>query len=466
MPKIISAREYEAVLNAVRQHPDGASIEMIQSALGEGMARRTLQRRLNELVKQGRLVAQGRKRGALYRVPPEPAVTVRLEGVEARGAVGEVSAETYVPMSAEGARLRDLVRRPLTLRTPVGYRREFLLDYRPNETWYLPSETRIHLRGLGEAPSPGRQAGTYARDVLGRLLIDLSWASSKLEGNTYTRLDTQRLIEHGEAAAGRDARDTQMILNHKRAIEYLVVGADERGYDIHTFQNLHALLSENLLADPGASGKLRARTVDILGTVFRPLAIPLQIDEFFRIILDKAAVIGDPFEQAFFLMVHIPYLQPFEDVNKRVSRLGANIPLLKHNLCPLSFVEVPERAYVEGTLAVYELNKVELLVDVFAWAYERSCQQYRAIADSLPQPDPFRRKYRDALEDVIAEIVRKGWAVEPAIIGREAANLVLAEDQAQFVEMAIAELKGLHDGNIARYRLRLSEFRDWKAIQR
>ena len=466
MPKIISAREYEAVLNAVRQHPDGASIEMIQSVLGEGMARRTLQRRLNELVKQGRLVAQGRKRGALYRVPPEPAVTVRLEGVEARGAVGEVSAETYVPMSAEGARLRDLVRRPLTLRTPVGYRREFLLDYRPNETWYLPSETRIHLRGLGEAPSPGRQAGTYARDVLGRLLIDLSWASSKLEGNTYTRLDTQRLIEHGEAAAGRDARDTQMILNHKRAIEYLVVGADERGYDIHTFQNLHALLSENLLADPGASGKLRARTVDISGTVFRPLAIPQQIDEFFRIVLDKAAVIGDPFEQAFFLMVHIPYLQPFEDVNKRVSRLGANIPLLKHNLCPLSFVEVPERAYVEGTLAVYELNKVELLVDVFAWAYERSCQQYRAIADSLPQPDPFRRKYRDALEDVIAEIVRKGWAVEPAIIGREAANLVLAEDQAQFVEMAIAELKGLHDGNIARYRLRLSEFRDWKAIQR
>jgi Fic family protein len=123
--------------------------------------------------------------------------------------------------------LRDLVRRPLTQRTPVGYRREFLLDYRPNETWYLPSETRTRLRSLGEAPSPERQAGTYARDVLGRLLIDLSWASSKLEGNTYTRLDTQRLIEHGEAATGKDAREKQMILNHKRAIEYLVDGADE-----------------------------------------------------------------------------------------------------------------------------------------------------------------------------------------------------------------------------------------------
>ena len=466
MPKIISAAEYEAVLNAVSARPDSASIEMIQSALGEGVARRTLQRRLNELVKQGRLVAEGRKRGALYRLPSEPQVTARLEGVAASGEVGQVSAEIYVPLSAEGSRLRDLVRRPLTQRTPVGYRREFLLDYRPNETWYLRSETRTRLRGLGEAPSPKRQVGTYARDVLGRLLIDLSWASSKLEGNTYTRLDTQRLIEHGEAPTGKDARETQMILNHKRAIEYLVDGADELGYDIHTLQNLHALLSENLLADPSASGKLRERIVDISGTVYRPLAIPQQIEEFFRIVLDKAAAIGDPFEQAFFLMVQIPYLQPFEDVNKRVSRLGTNIPLLKYNLCPLSFVEVPERAYVEGTLAVYELNRVELLSDVFAWAYERSCQQYRAIAGSLPQPDPFRRTYREVLADVIGEIVRKGWTAEPPVIEREAASLVPVVDLTRFVKIAMDELKGLHEGNIARYRLRLSEFRDWKAKQR
>jgi len=466
MPKIVSTAEYEVVVNAVRQRPDGASIEMIQSGLGEGVARRTLQRRLNELVKQGRLVAKGRKRGAMYRVPAEGSVSVQPEAGAINAEAGALSVEIYVPMSAEGSRLRDLVRRPLTLRAPLGYRREFLLDYRPNETWYLPRETRTHLRGLGEAPTPERRAGTYARDVLGRLLIDLSWASSKLEGNTYTRLDTQRLIEQGEAAAGRDARETQMILNHKRAIEYLVDGADEIGYDIHTFQNLHALLSENLLADPGAGGKLRERIVDISGTVFRPLAIPQQIDGFFRVVLDKAAAIGDPFEQAFFLMVQIPYLQPFEDVNKRVSRLGANIPLLKHNLCPLSFVEVPERAYVEGTLAVYERNKVELLVDVFAWAYERSCQQYRAIADSLPQPDPFRGKYRDVLADIIGEIVRKRWEADSLIIERETANLVAAEDRTRFIEMAIAELKGLHDGNIARYRLRLSEFRDWKEKQR
>ena len=470
MPKITAPAEFDAVVNAVRPHTAGASFEMIQSAMGEETARRTLQRRLTELVKQGRLAREGRNRGALYRAvdrpPPESQVLVQLEGVTAKGEVGQVPVEIYVPMSAEGSRLRDLVRRPVTLRTPVGYRREFLHDYRPNETWYLPSESRTRLRELGETRSAERPAGTYARDVLGRLLIDLSWASSKLEGNTYTRLDTQRLIERGEAAAGKDGRETQMILNHKRAIEYLVDGADEVGYDSHTFQNLHALLSENLLAEPGASGKLRERVVEISGTVFRPLAIPQQIDEFFRIVFDKAAAISDPLEQAFFLMVHIPYLQPFEDVNKRVSRLGANIPLLKHNLCPLSFIEVPERAYVEGTLAVYELNRVELLVDVFVWAYERSCQQYRAIADSLPPPDPFRRIYRDAMADVIGEIVRKGWPAEPSIIEREATALVPTEDRVRFVELAIDEFKGLHEGNIARYRLRLSEFRDWKAKQR
>ena len=109
MPKIISAGEYEAVLNAVRARPNGARIEMIQSVLGESVARRTLQRRLSELVKQGRLVAEGRKRGALYRLPAEPQVTVRLEGVSAKGEVGQVSAVIYVPTSFEANRASRIV---------------------------------------------------------------------------------------------------------------------------------------------------------------------------------------------------------------------------------------------------------------------------------------------------------------------------------------------------------------------
>ncbi|MEZ4364644.1 MAG: Fic family protein [Kofleriaceae bacterium] len=144
----------------------------------------------------------------------------------------------------------------------------------------------------------------------------------------------------------------------------LVDGAEEVRFDRYTICNLHALLADNLLADPSAAGRLRKIEVGISGTVYQPLAIPQQLDELFDQLLAKAAAIEDPFEQAFFVMVHVPYLEPFEDVNKRVSRLAANIPFIKNNLAPLSFVDVPERDYIDGLLGVYELQRGDLARDV------------------------------------------------------------------------------------------------------
>ena len=369
----------------------------------------------------------------------------------------------YVPVSKEGSQVRDYVRKPLAERRPVGYRREFLEKYIPNRTQYLPLAIRKRLHQVGRPLREERPAGTYARDILNRLLVDLSWASSRLEGNTYTRLETQDLIERGTAAAGKDQRDAQMILNHKAAIEMLVENVDEVGFNTFTFMNLHANLSENLLSDPSMSGRLRTKIVEISGTVFHPLAIPQQIDDYFSMILRKADAIEDPFEQAFFLMVQIPYLQPFIDVNKRVSRLAANIPFIKKNLCPLSFIDVPERAYVEGTLGVYELNRIELLRDVFVWAYERSASRFAAIQESLPAPDPIRFKNRDALSVVIGDIVRSGELPSAVAVTVRATGLVEEKEIPRFVEIALQELSNLHEGNIGRYRLRLSEYRSWRA---
>jgi hypothetical protein len=160
-------------------------------------------------------------------------------------------------------------------------------------------------------------------------------------------------------------------------------------------------------------------------------------------------------------MVHLPYLQPFEDVNKRVSRIGANVSLIKGNLAPLSFVDVPEREYIAGTLGVYELNRVELLRDVYAWAYERSCQRYTAIKDSLPEPDPLRMRYRDALAAVVAGIVRGGKPIEYEPIRLLSTPLVDTADLEAFLAMAMNELYQLHEGSLARYRLRHSEFQRW-----
>jgi Fic family protein len=115
--------------------------------------------------------------------------------------------------------------------------------------------------------------------------------------------------------------------------------------------------------------------------------MPQRLEELFGIVIQMASEINDAFEQAFFLMVHLPYLQPFEDVNKRVSRLAANIPLIRYNLCPLSFIDVPQQAYVDAMLGIYELNRIDLLRDVFVWIYERSCQQTVAVKQNLIRPN-------------------------------------------------------------------------------
>ena len=462
MPKKLPEDLTRMIEEEIARHPDGVGMDDLHAALADIVSRRTLQRRLGELVEHEQVDTEGRGRGLRYRRPPRNSAVDITERVNA---TDEIRGETYIPVSSAGQEVLDYVRQPVQGRKPVGYNRDFLEGYRPNETRYLPPDVCDHLHNIGRSPDGERPAGTYARDILGRLLIDLSWASSRLEGNTYTRLDTQNLIELGQAAEGKDRREAQMILNHKAAIELLVEQAENIGFTPFTFFNLHAQLSENLLADPGEGGRLRQRIVEVSGTVFHPPGMPQQVEAYFRMILDKAKAIEGAFEQAFFIMVHIPYLQPFVDVNKRVSRLGANIPLIQRNLCPLSFVDVPERAYVEGTLGVYELTKVDLLRDVFVWAYERSCQRYMAIRETIADPDPMRLRYREVLIAVVAEIVKGLQSPDEAAVRAVAANLVPPQDLDHVVELALADLRDLHEGNVSRYRLRLSEYRNWQPLQ-
>jgi Fic family protein len=442
MARKVDSEQAERLIRAIANHPDGATIEQIEAVLR--VPRRTLQRRLSELVNAGRISAIGRARQRKYQLL---VAEKRIEQLTA---------------SPAGQQVRQLVRRPLTERRPVGYVSAFLEGYRPNTDFYLEAATRKRLHERGRALGDERPAGTYARQILSRLLVDLSWASSRLEGNTYTRLDTQNLIELGRRAPDKDQREAQMILNHKAAIEMLVEGVEEVRFDRYTICNLHALLAENLMTDSAAAGRIRKIEVGISTSVYLPLAIPQRQDELFDLLLAKAAQIQDPFEQAFFAMVHLPYLQPFEDVNKRVSRLAANIPFIKHNLAPLSFVDVPEGDYIEGLLGVYELQRIDLIRDVFAWAYERSCQRYSVVRDSLPQPDPLRLRNRDQLTEVVNAIVRDDAPIDDARIRALATEIVAPEDLDEFVAMTISELSGLHEGNVARYRLRLSEFRRWR----
>ena len=182
--------------------------------------------------------------------------------------------------------------------------------------------------------------------------------------------------------------------------------------------------------------------------------------------LATASAITDPFEQSFFVMVQLPYLQPFDDVNKRVSRLAANIPLIKRNLSPLSFTDVPRRAYTDAVLGVYELNRVDLLKDVFIWAYERSAARYAAVRQSLGEPDPFRLRHRAALQELVGEVVQARMDRKEAAshIASWVAKNIEEADRERFRELAERELLGLHEGNFARYRIRPSTFEAWQQV--
>lgn len=445
------ANQVDVLKKTVAAFPGGASVkQLLPTAAGLGISRNTLLRRLAEMVESGVLKKSGATQSARYQLAAPPPAAVN---------------DIVVPLSETGRELQASVRRPQEARMPVGYQFAFLNDYRPNETFYLTDDQRRRLAELGRTNEPNQPAGTHAQHILKRLLIDLSFNSSRLEGNTYSLLDTQRLIEYGEEAEGKNATDAQMIVNHKEAIEFLVDAAADIDFDRPTILNLHAKLADNLLEDPDAVGRLRRIGVGIGGSVFHPLAVPQQIEENFDQILATARAIRDPFEQSLFAMVQLPYLQPFDDVNKRVSRLAANIPMIKKNLSPISFTGVPPKLYTEAMLAVYEQNRIELLRDVFLWAYERSAQRYAAIRQSVGEPDPFRLRHRQNLRLVVADVIKD--KLDKKAAARFVADWTTKEipeaERARFVEMVETELLSLHEGNFARYQVRPSEFHTWQA---
>jgi Fic family protein len=454
MPLQIPDEELQDILAVIRASGYGTSVSILLADARLDFKRRTLQRRLDLLCEKGLIVPQGKGRGRRY--------LAAMIVSELRETTSE-----YNWLSAEAKEIRKSVTSPLNKRLPVGYDSTFLTSYQPNTTFYLPLETRLQLAKIGQVGITDLPAGTYLRQILDRLLIDLAWNSSRLEGNTYSLLETQRLLELGESAEGKASQEAQMILNHKAAIEMLAEPTEEIGFNRYTICNLHALLSDNLMADPASCGSLRFRPVGISGTVFYPLEVPQQIEENFLLILSKASEITDPFEAAFFVMVQLPYLQVFEDVNKRVSRLAANIPMIQANVCPLSFVDVETDDYINALIGVYELQRIEYLRDVFVWAYSRSAQRYNALRQSLGDPDPFRLKYRSQLGTFVREVVQAELSATKASkwIRKEAKTELSDEDRAKFIETVEVELLCLHEGNIARFRLRPNEFRLWKEAQ-
>jgi hypothetical protein len=453
------------VLNLLSQQPE-VSVRAVAHGLGlsevDETNRRAIRRVLQALEARGVLQSKGAGRSHVY---------VRTAQAPSQAqATGIATHEAGVPykditLSQESLKLLRYVSQEPQARMPVGYAQEFLRSYKPGQTFYFSEGQRKSLLSVGRVENQIRPAGTYARNILNRLLVDLSWNSSRLEGNTYSLLETKRLVELGEIATGKDATEAQMILNHKAAIEYIVELAEQEVVSSHEVRSIHALLSENLLGDPSASGRLRQIAVGIGGTTFLPLENPHLLSECFDLFIEKFNAIKDPFEQSFFSLVHLSYLQAFEDVNKRTARIVANIPLIKANLKPLSFADVSQEAYVKALLGVYEKVDPCLMRDLYVWAYTRSSHRYSAIQQSLGEPNLLKLKYRHIIANIIRTIIlekTEGARVVSKVIDLLQKESLSQSDFSELFKVIETEISSLHEGNVARFKIRPSEFQAWK----
>ncbi|APR36476.1 Fic family protein [Paraburkholderia sp. SOS3] len=409
-----------------------------------GMSRPTVNRALAKLVADGRLVMSGSGRSTRYRLPSRAESIQRPVQTVARALQWSPQSQTLIATLPA----------PLGERTPVAYQRAFVDAYEPNVSSLLPSALAEELHAAGRLH--GQQpAGTYLRKVLEQLLIDLSWHSSRLEGNRKSLLDTRELFERGRSA--HDDPDATMLLNHKEAIEFLADAVPTDGMIVPIVRNLQSVLKQGLLHDDTDLGAIRHKIVHIQDSVYLPAQMPSLLEEMLEIIVGKARRTQNPVEAAFFLWVNLAYLQPFVDGNKRTSRLAANMPLLLANCAPLSFLDVTQADYAEAMLGVYEQTSAAMAVDLFAWTYRRSIAKYRVIEQAMGVQDPLRVRLREKLNDAIQQIVYHGNTLASTL-----ASLSLEpDDVSPFKTMLEHELKILAVHNCARYRLPLRKTREW-----
>lgn len=390
-------------------------------AEGDAVSHATLLRRLEKLIEQNRIQRTGQARATRYSLDP----------------------------------MADYFAVPPTKRPRVSYNFAALEAYEPNVTRWL---TDAEIDALTMAGGGRRlDASTYAGAIAQKLLVDLSFASSALEGNTYTYLDTEVLIQFGQEAEGKDRDETVMILNHKEAITYLVENIDDIVVAPREVKTFHALLSRNLSnMGPRDVGSIRRIPIDhIGGSAYLPLAIPQMIEEELEKICAKASKINEPFEQSLFLMTFISYLQAFRDVNKRTARLMCNVPLLKFGLAPMSFIEMDKSAYVRGLLSFYELNRVDIVKSAFVDAYVKSAARYDAYIGRSKEILDIELKRRadifSCTRDYVREVAEGKIAANADVYARERFKEEPDATRDLIVDRVVEVVDSLEEGNHIAY---------------
>jgi len=236
-----------------------------------------------------------------------------------------------------------------------------------NELLDLDSATAEYKKRTEQSPQ------AIQKKELERMIIELSWKSSKIEGNTYTLLDTEKLILENKEAEGHSKKEAQMILNHKDAFNYIHSNSDQfKTVTKKNLEDLHAILAKDL----GVGLGLREKPVGVVGSIYSPLDNIYQITEAVEALGTAVSRMSTAYDKSLVALLGVGYIQPFEDGNKRTSRLMANALLLSHGLAPLSYRSIDENEYREAMLVFYELNSAMPFKKIFMSQYDFAARNY------------------------------------------------------------------------------------------
>ncbi len=345
---MLNIRESE-IIDIIKKRNECSSKEVFES-ISTSISYATVKRILTKLVSENLVTIKGKGKGTKYLLSP---VYELLQAIDI---------ENYYEKEIDDRRIKESFNFQL-IDTVLNKHSVFTT----NELTKLISLQKQYRRNVSNLSK------TEYKKELERLAIDLSWKSSQIEGNTYSLLETEKLLREKETASGKTKDEAIMLLNHKDAIDFIAENPDYLiPLSISKIEDIHSLLVKELAIDKN----LRKRRVGISGTNYRPLDNEFQITEALSKSCDLINKKGDIFEKALLMLVLISYIQPFMDGNKRTARIISNAILMNHDYCPISFRTVDSIDYKKAMLIFYEQNNITAIKEIFIKQFEFAVNTY------------------------------------------------------------------------------------------
>ncbi len=338
-----------SILEFLKQNPERSSGD-IQQGISDKKSIATIKRILSKLVAKKLISSTGKGKATRYKLSPYYNLVREID-------------------------VQDYYQKEIDERTIIqNFNFSLLTEIFPTVTLFTEEELN-RLTGLQKEfeKNISELSEFEVKKEFERLAIDLSWKSSQIEGNTYSLLETERLLKEKETAAGKSKEEAIMLLNHKEAIDFIIENPDYLfPLSVSKIEDIHSVLTKDLAVDRN----IRKRRVGISGTNYRPIDNEFQIREALSLTCDLINKRENVFEQALLVLILISYIQPFVDGNKRTARILSNAILVNHKYCPVSFRTVDSVDYKKAMLLFYEQNNITIFKRIFIEQYEFAVRTY------------------------------------------------------------------------------------------